>query len=135
MKRLLDAAKLSAFCVGAILLLGLGIGTSPTMPSYARVYADDGAKTYLALPCLAEWKERKSDQFAFLRLSTAGEVWKLNYKPDAICSESGDFSGPDRSITGVLFEKVGILPPRVPWWDKPYRDELATLYAPNRNHP
>jgi hypothetical protein len=117
---------------GALLLLGFGIGSSLPMPGYARVYLDDDAKTYIATPCLAGWQQQKSQTMSFLRLGTASEAIGLGYGSDRLCRETGAFVEDDRSLTGLLLEKVGILPPIRHWWDAPYRTEDGAVVQPGR---
>jgi hypothetical protein len=130
LKTIVEKVKVCGGMVAIVFVLGLGIGSSKSMPPYARVYIDDDTKTYLALPCLDEWQHRKGDSLAFLRLSSAAEAHKLKYKPDDNCRETGAFSEDDRSLSGIMLQDLGILQPIEHWWDKPYRDEQGKIVQP-----
>jgi hypothetical protein len=58
-----------------------------------------------------------------LRLAKADDARQLQYKPDAACRETGAFAPDDRSLTGQLLVKLGVLSPLQHWWDAPYRNE------------
>jgi hypothetical protein len=111
-----------------LLFLGLGIGSNTFMPGYAAVYVDDEAKIYVALPCVDEWRRRAERKIAMARLTKASEAYRLGYKPDAMCRESGAFAPDDRSFTGSLLVKLGFLSPLTHWWDMPYRTEEGIVY-------
>jgi len=100
------------------------------MPDYAAVYLDDVAKTYVALPCLKEWQNRRNQTLAMLRLNRASEAYALKYEPDEVCRETGAFSEDDRSLIGLLLVKLGILAPIQHWWDAPYRTEQGVVVHP-----
>jgi hypothetical protein len=102
------------------------------MSGYAAVYLDDDAKTYIALPCLKEWQNRPSQSLAFLRLAPASKAISQGYKSDATCRETGAFVEDDRSLTGLLLVKLGILSPVRHWWDIPYRTEDGTVVQPGK---
>jgi hypothetical protein len=42
--------------VAAMAMIGFGIGSIDLMPSYAVVFLDDTNKTFIALPCIDEWR-------------------------------------------------------------------------------
>jgi hypothetical protein len=98
------------------LFAGTGITSMKVMPDYAPVYLDDASKTYFAAPCVLEW-ERPDINANALRLSTANEARSLKYKPDHTCRNTGIMAIEDRSLTGQLFERIGLLAPNTPWWD------------------
>jgi hypothetical protein len=120
--------------VGLLLLAGLGIGSNASMPGYAAVYLDDEAKNYVALPCIGEWERRSGEKFAAVRLAKVSEARQLGYEPDAVCRESGAFAPHDRSLTGHLLVKLGVLSPIQHWWDVPYRTEEGKVVYPNRHN-
>jgi hypothetical protein len=123
----------TAFAVAAaLLLLGFGVASNVPMPGYAAVYLDDDAKAYIALPCLSEWQQRPSQRLVFLRLSTASEAIRLGYKSDAACRERDAFMEDDRSLSGLLLVKLGILSPIRHWWDRPYRTEDGKVVQPGK---
>lgn len=131
---ILSFLKLIAAGCALCLFLGLGVVSSVPMPGYAVVMLDDAAKTFIAPFCLAEWQRRPSDTVGFLRRGTAGEAYGLRYKPDEACRQSGAFVDDDRSLTGHLFVKLGILGPAQHWWDAPYQTEAGVVY-PERPTP
>ena len=115
-----------ATIAGIIVLLACVIGfneTQANMPDYAVVYVDDIEKIYLALPCMDEWKHRKSDHFSLVRRATAGEARKMHYEMDDQCREAGGFIDDDWPLAALLLVRLGILPPAAHWWDQPYRTE------------
>lgn len=109
----------------AIAVLG-GSETIVSMPPYAAVYLDDATRTYVALPCMAEWSKRPTKIFVLARLSTAGEARKLRYDPDDVCVQTGAFIEEESPIAFILV-KLGILPPTKYWWDAPYRTETGVV--------
>ena len=102
--------KFSAALIGVLLFIGLGIGSSKGMPENAQVYVNDTTKTYVAPPCI---KTEKG-----LRRITVGEARKLGYGPDARCRDEGAFLQDDRSLTGMLLQKIGVLRPIPSRWNK-----------------
>jgi hypothetical protein len=109
------------------------------MPKYAWVYVDDKAKTYIALPCMREWRRRAATKNAVVRLFDAGGARQLGYKPDTLCRDTGAFAPDDRSLTGSLLVKIGLLSPITHWWDMPYCTEDGLVFpkpfAPTRYYP
>jgi hypothetical protein len=130
---LLNIITAALATIATLFCIGFSIGSNSSMPDYARVYIDDDAKTYLALPCLAEWQSRKSDTIALLRLGTAAESRKLNYQPDKNCRDTGAFFGEDSSLSKNFLIRLGILQPIREWWDGPYRNELGEVVNPQLN--
>jgi hypothetical protein len=121
--------------VAVVAMIGLGIGSIDLMPSYAVVFLDDTNKTFVALPCIDEWRSRPSQTIDLVRRGTAGEAAKLGYKPDAKCREAVGYSEDGRSLTGLALVWLGVLPPLVHWWDKPYRTEDGTVVYPGARRP
>jgi hypothetical protein len=113
------------------MIVAFGLGTIDTMPDYAPVYLDDLTHTYLALPCLEEWQHRQSHQPAMLRLARANEAFLLSYAADDTCRNSGAFAEDGRSAAGLLFVRLGILPPARHWWNMPYRNEEGAVVQPH----
>ena len=93
----------------ALLCLGFFIGSSRGMPEYAHVFVDDKARTYFAPACV----ERRPG----LRFTTAREARNLKYRPDRKCKNEGGFIQDDRSLTGHLLQKIGILKPIPSRWN------------------
>jgi hypothetical protein len=118
--------------VAIVAMIGFGIGSVDTMPSYAVVFLDDTNKTYIAFPCIDEWRSRPSQTLDLVRRGTAGEARKLGYKPDENCRAAGGYVEDGRSLAGVWLVRLGILPPLVHWWDQPYRTEDGTVIHPGK---
>jgi hypothetical protein len=109
-KKLFLAIKVVAAMVCAIFLFGLWIGSLKVMPDHSKVCVDDVTKTYIAPPCVKE-----SDG---LRIVNAGEAKRLGYEPDKRCRDEGAFIQDDRSLTGLFFQKIGILRPIPSRWNE-----------------
>ena len=122
-----------ALGIAALLaLIGLGIGSSDPMPSYAVVFLDDTTKTYIALPCVEEWRSRPTQQVDIIRRSTAGEARQRRYKVDEKCRDAGGYVEDGHSLTGLILVWLGVLPPLTHWWDRPYRTEDGSIVYPGR---
>lgn len=118
--------------VAAMAIIGLGIGSIDPMPSYAVVFLDDTNKTFIALPCIDEWRSRPTQTVDLVRRGTAAEAGKLGYKVDAKCRDAGGYSEDGRSLLGLMLVRLGVLSPLTHWWDKPYRTEDGTIVYPGR---
>ena len=110
MEKVFLAIKFTAAFICFLLMIGLGIGSLKVTPDYAEVYVNDAVKTYLAPPCITA--------AVGLRAITAGEARRLGYRPDSKCRDEGSFTQDDRSLTGKLFQKIGILKPIPSRWNK-----------------
>lgn len=110
MEKVLNFLKLVGASIALLLMIGFSIGSSTVMPENAQVYVDDSAKTYIAPPCMEGNKG--------YRLVTAGVARKMGYKPDSKSRNEGAFSQDGRSLTGMLFEKVGVLKPIPSRWNE-----------------
>jgi hypothetical protein len=115
-----------------IVLIGFGIGSTDPMPYYAVGFLDDTNKTFVALPCVDEWRSRPTQTIDVVRRGTAGEAYKLGYKMDSECREAGGYSEDGRSLTGLMLVRLGVLPTLVHWWDRPYRTEDGTVVYPGK---
>ena len=93
------------------LLAGFFIVPTRTMPDHAIVLLDDQNHTYLSPVCAK--KEKKE-----YRQSRAAEARKLKYEPDKECLSKAGFSQDDRSLTGRVCERMGMLPPLPSRWNK-----------------
>jgi hypothetical protein len=93
-----------------LLIIGLGIGSSKTMPDNAKVYANNVTKTYLAPPCVTTTSG--------LQPMTAGKARSLGYEPDRKCRDEGAFAQDDRSLTGTFLQTVGFLKPIQSRWNE-----------------
>jgi hypothetical protein len=110
MEKVFLAIKFAAALIGIIWMIGLGIGTSKTMPYHAQVYVNDAAKTYLAPPCIKTTAD--------FRVINVGEARTLGYRPDVECRDDGGFMQDDRSLTGKFLETIGILKPIPSRWNE-----------------
>jgi hypothetical protein len=123
--------SLLAISIGVVVLLYLGAGSSSIVqvPGYAVAYLDDTNKTYLTLPCVDQWQKTPTHSVDVLRQALVADAYKLGYRMDEDCREAGGFIDDDRSLTGFLFERIGLLPPIEHWWDRPYRKEDGSIVA------
>jgi hypothetical protein len=127
--------KLVAGIFGVVAILvwfGLGTGSIDTMPYYAVGFLDDTNKSFIALPCIDEWRARPTKSVDVVRRSTAGEAYKLGYKMDDQCREAGGYSEDGRSLIGLMLVRLGVWSPLTHWWDKPYRTEDGTIVYPGK---
>ena len=108
MRPLLRAAA-SIGAAAALFGLGFGIARSIDAPPGALVQVDAASKTYFAPPC----RQISSG----LGLTTLENARKLGFAPDARCLEIGGFVQPDRSLSGHLLEKLGLLAPLPSRWN------------------
>ena len=118
MRSILRILTSASIAVAAVLVGGLAIGTVAEMPGHAPVYMDDSSRTFLAAPCVAEWRTRTGVKPDAVRPGPVAEARYLKYSPDEICRKSGMHSPSDRSVTGHLLELFGVLPPLKQWWDE-----------------
>ena len=87
----------------AAALFGLGFGIAPSIdaPPGALVQVDAASKTYFAPPC--------RQISSALGVTTLDNARKLGFSPDARCLELSGFVQRDRSVSGQLLEKFGLL--------------------------
>jgi len=107
-KPLLWAAA-STGAAAALFSLGFGIAISVDAPPEALVQVDTTSKTYFAPPC----RQISSG----LGLTTIENARKLGFSPDPRCLELGGFVQRDRSPSGQLLQKVGLLAPLPRRWN------------------
>ena len=110
--RVTEAIKVALILLGLGLFLGLGIGSDRSMPRNAVVYLDHNSRQYIAPPC-AEAREYAR----LLATSNASEAYLLRYAPEPECRDDGSFIQDDRSLTGSLLQKVGVLGPIRSRWN------------------
>jgi hypothetical protein len=123
----------AAFGVVAILVwFGLSIGSIDSMPYWAVGFLDDADKSFIALPCIDEWRTRPTRSVDVVRRGTAGEAYKLGNKMDDQCREAGGYSEDGRSVIGLMLVRLGVLSPLTHWWDKPYRTEDGAIVYPDK---
>lgn len=110
MKKISLAVRFAVVLLGVLLLIGLGIQSSKTTPDHAIVHVNDASKTYSA-PLCTQTKGK-------LRIATAAQARKMGYSPDPECRDQGWFVQDDRSLTGMLLQKIGFLKPLPSRWNK-----------------
>ena len=93
-----------------VVIAGLAVNVSRTMPGNTYVYVDDEDKEYYAPNCVQDVRK--------VRLITVREALSLGYIPEPQCAKSGAFLQKGRSLAGVLLEKMGILKELPPRWNK-----------------
>jgi hypothetical protein len=122
-----------ALGIAAVLIfVGLGIGSIDSMPPYAVVFLDDTSKTFIALPCIEEWRARPTHTVDVMRRGTVDDAHRLGYKIDLACRDAGGYSEDGRSLTGIILVKLGVGDPLTHWWDRPYRTEDGTVVYPGK---
>ena len=94
-----------------LVFVGFGIGSSKVAPEYALVFVDASQNTYITPPCLARDKWMLSPRF------TIEQAHKLKLTPEPKCRDEGGFVQEGRSLTGVMFEKLGLLDPVQSRWN------------------
>ncbi|MDQ1353746.1 MAG: hypothetical protein QG657_4053 [Acidobacteriota bacterium] len=105
-----------------ILILGFGIGSFRTMPEYALLLVCDETKEYFAPPCLMEYGYddiKAIYQFGRqknLRVASKKEV-RIPYRPNSECRENSGYIQDGRSLSGMLLEKIGLLPKENSRWN------------------
>ena len=102
-KNIFITIKLIAGLLVSSLIFGFVVKTSRDMPPNVILYVSDYKKIYFAPPCL--------ESCASYRFTTAKEVRELGYSPDKDCRDRVGFQQPDRSFTGHLFQRIGLLKP------------------------
>ena len=100
-------------------IAGFSIGSIDSMPPYAVVFLDDTSKTFIALPCIEEWRSRPTQTTDVVRRGTADDAHRLGYKIDLPCRDAGGYSEDGRSLIGIILVKLGVLDPLTHWWDRP----------------
>jgi hypothetical protein len=91
------------------LLAGFFIVPTRDLPDNAVVLLDDQNHTFLSPGCA---KPEKQDY----RVARAAEARRLKYEPDKKCRDAGGFSQANRSLTGNLLSRLGLLPPAPSRW-------------------
>jgi hypothetical protein len=120
-------AKLRVVLVLVVVLVLLGyfignsIKTSHEMPDHARVLMDDDRHTFLCPPYREQYLEEYPS--AHLRTATAHEALTANYLADEGCrdtteKEGGGFSQEGRTLSGIVLEYLGAVPPLRSRWNE-----------------
>lgn len=104
--------KNTLYIIALIFFLGFGIGSSKTMPDNAIVYVDKSKKIYIGVPSVSSYLNKN------IVKKTAKDARQLGYNPDEESKNNGDFTQEDRSLSGKLLEKIGILSPIPPRWNQ-----------------
>jgi hypothetical protein len=105
-----------------LLIFGFGIGSSTHMPKHALLLVNDETKEYFAPPCLMEFgynDVKTIYQFGRqknFRVVSAKEVG-MPYRPNSECRESNGYFQDGRSVSGMLLEKIGLLPKENSRWN------------------
>jgi hypothetical protein len=95
---------------GVVLAIGSVITRPRLLPENALLYLDDASETYYAPTC-------DIALHAKLRRTTFGEAQRLAYRADPECRQSGGFRSEERSLTGLLLVRLGILDPFPSRWN------------------
>jgi hypothetical protein len=105
-----NALKIALGFIAIALFSGLSCQTIRSMPDNAIVLVDDTKHQFIAPPCV--------DDTGGLKQTTARAAYSLKYKPEPGCRDRGGFMQMGRSLTGVLFEGVGLLRPLASRWNE-----------------
>lgn len=95
----------------ALFLAGFGIETLSVVPDNAVLYVDAEHRTYLSPPCVPPARR------AALTTIRNRDVSQRRLAPDRECANAGGFVQPDRSVSGLLLERVGVLPHLASRWN------------------
>jgi hypothetical protein len=112
--------------IAIIFLVGLGLGTSQSMPQSQLIFLDEKTHEYYAPPCLMDsGYESKQALQAFanehnliLLTEKARRAMPIKSHPNNECRETSAFSEPGRSVTGSFFEWMNILPKENSRWNE-----------------
>jgi hypothetical protein len=134
-RRIRRAAEKTLGVSLTLAILGFWTSSVITAPGNAIVYVDVAYGTYLSPPCVpfsseqkAEWQRQISDattpedtahtfeRLTGLRVSTITEARRKGFRADRDCNDRGGLSMEGRSLTGLAFERVGILRPLSSRW-------------------
>ncbi len=110
-KQTFNGVKVALAIGGLLVYFGFGIGSSKIMPQNAELYLDHSMRLYISPPCVA-FKDR-----AQLSLATVAEARKLAYQPEPKCRDEGGFTQDGRSLSGRLFEWLGVIGPLPARWN------------------
>jgi hypothetical protein len=111
MNKILKAAAFTLGSMAFLVFFGFGIGSSKTTPEYALVFIDSSQSTYTSPACLTQERQKLYPLF------TIGQARKLKLNPDPQCVEQGGFVQEDRSLSGAVLERLGILKPKQTRWN------------------
>lgn len=100
---------LTLVCIFAFLVFGISTTRAP--PSNAIVFVDNDSHMYTAAPCVTTQKDWRR----YTRM-TFGQAKQLGLKPMPVCKEHKVFEQKDRSVGGLILEKIGLLKPLPSRW-------------------
>lgn len=104
------SAGLVLFCIFVFLVFGISTRKAP--PGNAIVFVDNDTHTYIAPPCVTAQKDWRH----YSRM-TLDQAEKLDLKPNTACNAHKVFEQEDRSVGGLVLEKIGLLKPLPSRWD------------------
>jgi hypothetical protein len=107
---MLPTIRFAVIMLLCTLLAGFFIVPTRDMPDNAVVLLDDQTRTYVSPGCANQGKRE-------YRQATAAEARKLHYAPDKKCQDAGGFSQDNRSLSGNLMARMGMLPPLPSRWN------------------
>lgn len=110
-KQMFNGVKVAVALGGLLVCIGFGIGSSEIMPQNAELYLDHSMRLYISPPCVS-LQDR-----AQLSLATVAEARKLAYQPEPKCRDEGGFTQDGRSLSGRLFEWLGVVGPLQGRWN------------------
>lgn len=111
MKQTLRAAGSILVVCAFLVFLGFGVGSAVVAPSHALVFADASQNVYIAPPCVSR------EKWLLYPRMTIEQVHKLKLDPEPKCRDKGAFTQEARSLSGQLFETIGLLPPLKSRWN------------------
>ncbi len=109
MSRLIKGLQAAVMGIVVLLCIGFGIGSSKTMPKNVIILLDHTNKQYLAPVCVLDPSSYS--------VATVHEAYDLDYHPNPECRDQGAFVQEERSLSGILFEKLGLLRPLQSRWN------------------
>lgn len=111
MKEALRLVAAAVVVCAFFLFAGFGIGGSLVAPNHAIVFVDANQNVYIAPSCVPK---EKWPLYPHLTIEQAD---KLKLSPEAACRDAGGFIQEGRSLTGHLFQKIGLLDPPDSRWN------------------
>jgi len=109
--------KIAAVVALIALIIGAQIGTRVSVPPGAIVYADDGARSFVAPQCRQIWQRFSARPSSELRKTVYAQVQARGYAPDKNCRALGAFEQQGPTWTGIVFAKIGLVAAPRYWWD------------------
>ncbi len=103
-------------CIAVVLLLaGRGITSTKPIPDHATVYLHAGTNEYFVLSCTPQYAIDRPQLVLEVKISTARG---MEATPFADCTNQGVWFSESRSLSGMLFEKLGIFGPLPYRWNE-----------------